>query len=73
MAQPSAGSALHSGKPPAYAMLRAAVGPEGGFTEEEMALAAAHAWQPTDLGRRILRIETAALVLAAVAPFLAAR
>jgi 16S rRNA (uracil1498-N3)-methyltransferase len=42
------------------------VGPEGGFTDEEVALAAAAAWQQIDLGPRILRIETAALALAAV-------
>lgn len=42
-----------------------AVGPEGGFTGDEVALAVAAGWQPFDLGPRILRIETAALVLAA--------
>jgi 16S rRNA (uracil1498-N3)-methyltransferase len=44
-----------------------AVGPEGGFTDDEIALARAAAWQVVGLGPRILRIETAALVLAAVA------
>ncbi|MBV9124539.1 MAG: 16S rRNA (uracil(1498)-N(3))-methyltransferase [Planctomycetes bacterium] len=42
-----------------------AVGPEGGFTEEEIELARASGWQVADLGPRILRVETAALVLAA--------
>jgi 16S rRNA (uracil1498-N3)-methyltransferase len=42
-----------------------AVGPEGGFTEEEVALALANGWQTVSLGPRILRIETAALALAA--------
>ena len=42
-----------------------AVGPEGGFTQEEAELARAAGWLPMDLGPRILRIETAALVLAA--------
>jgi 16S rRNA (uracil1498-N3)-methyltransferase len=42
-----------------------AVGPEGGFTDEEVALAVAGGWQPVDLGPRILRVETAALALAA--------
>jgi 16S rRNA (uracil1498-N3)-methyltransferase len=42
----------------------AAVGPEGGFTEEEVALARAAGWHPLDLGPRILRVETAAMVLA---------
>jgi 16S rRNA (uracil1498-N3)-methyltransferase len=42
-----------------------AVGPEGGFTDEEVALAAAAHWQQVDLGPRILRVETAALALVA--------
>ncbi|MGE0607869.1 MAG: 16S rRNA (uracil(1498)-N(3))-methyltransferase [Pirellulales bacterium] len=44
-----------------------AVGPEGGFTDGEIALAGQGQWQIVDLGRRILRVETAALLLAAVA------
>ncbi len=43
-----------------------AVGPEGGFTYEEVALATAAGWRTVDLGPRILRIETAALALAAM-------
>jgi 16S rRNA (uracil1498-N3)-methyltransferase len=43
-----------------------AIGPEGGFTDEEVALAAATGWQIVDLGPRILRIETAALLLVAM-------
>lgn len=50
---------------PAACDLAAAVGPEGGFTEEELRLAVAAGWRPVSLGPRILRIETAALVLAA--------
>jgi 16S rRNA (uracil1498-N3)-methyltransferase len=42
-----------------------AVGPEGGFTDEEVAAAQAAGWQVVGLGPRILRVETAALVLAA--------
>ena len=42
-----------------------AVGPEGGFTDEEIARAVAGGWQIVDLGPRILRVETAALALAA--------
>lgn len=41
-----------------------AVGPEGGFTEEEVALAGTCHWQWIGLGPRILRVETAALALA---------
>jgi 16S rRNA (uracil1498-N3)-methyltransferase len=40
-----------------------AVGPEGGFTGEE--LAAAAAWRRVSLGPRVLRIETAVVVLVA--------
>jgi 16S rRNA (uracil1498-N3)-methyltransferase len=43
-----------------------AVGPEGGFTDEEVALAVAAGWRTVDLGPRILRIETAALLLVAI-------
>ncbi|MGH7169559.1 MAG: RsmE family RNA methyltransferase [Gemmataceae bacterium] len=42
----------------------AAVGPEGGFTDEEIALARAAGWRLLDLGPRILRVETAAITLA---------
>jgi len=40
-----------------------AVGPEGGFTSEEVALATCAGWRTVDLGPRILRVETAGLVL----------
>jgi 16S rRNA (uracil1498-N3)-methyltransferase len=43
-----------------------AVGPEGGFTNEEVDLAAKAGWHIVDLGPRILRIETAAVLLAAI-------
>ncbi|MCL4193003.1 MAG: 16S rRNA (uracil(1498)-N(3))-methyltransferase [Thermoguttaceae bacterium] len=43
----------------------AAVGPEGGFTDEEVEEAVAAGWQTVSLGPRILRVETAAVVLAA--------
>jgi 16S rRNA (uracil1498-N3)-methyltransferase len=41
-----------------------AVGPEGGFTDEEVIHAQDAGWQLADLGPRILRVETAAIVLA---------
>lgn len=44
-----------------------AVGPEGGFTEDEVAQALAAGWASVSLGPRILRIETAALALLAIA------
>jgi len=43
-----------------------AIGPEGGFTNEEVALATKAGWHAVDLGPRILRIETAALLLVAM-------
>jgi 16S rRNA (uracil1498-N3)-methyltransferase len=43
----------------------AAVGPEGGFTEEEVEQAVAAGFQLVSLGAHILRIETAAIGLAA--------
>ena len=42
-----------------------AIGPEGGFTDEEVGRATAAGWHCVDLGPRILRIETAALLLVA--------
>jgi 16S rRNA (uracil1498-N3)-methyltransferase len=42
-----------------------AIGPEGGFTDEEVSAALSAAWRQVDLGPRILRIETAALALVA--------
>lgn len=42
----------------------AAVGPEGGFAPEELDLAAAAGFRPVSLGPNILRIETAAILLA---------
>jgi 16S rRNA (uracil1498-N3)-methyltransferase len=44
----------------------AAVGPEGGLTPEELTAARMAGWDITSLGPRILRIETAALALAAL-------
>jgi 16S rRNA (uracil1498-N3)-methyltransferase len=40
-----------------------AVGPEGGFTAEEITSAVGAGWQGVDLGPRTLRVETAALVV----------
>jgi 16S rRNA (uracil1498-N3)-methyltransferase len=41
------------------------IGPEGGLTDEEVAAAVATGWQTVHLGPRILRVETAAVALAA--------
>jgi 16S rRNA (uracil1498-N3)-methyltransferase len=42
----------------------AAVGPEGGFSADEVAEARAAGWRLVGLGPRVLRVETAALALA---------
>lgn len=42
------------------------IGPEGGFTEDEVALTAAHDFIPVKLGPRVLRTETAALAALSV-------
>jgi len=44
-----------------------AIGPEGGWTPEEMTLFTTHQWQPVTLGPRILRAETAAIAAIAIA------
>jgi 16S rRNA (uracil1498-N3)-methyltransferase len=43
------------------------IGPEGGFTPEEIALAQRHGVQPVTLGPRVMRAETAAIITAAMA------
>jgi 16S rRNA (uracil1498-N3)-methyltransferase len=43
-----------------------AVGPEGGFADDEVALARQAGWRLVGLGNRILRVETAALAMAVV-------
>ncbi len=49
---------------PGLASAAFAVGPEGGFTEGEIALAADCGWRPALLGPRVLRTETAGLAAA---------
>jgi 16S rRNA (uracil1498-N3)-methyltransferase len=49
---------------PANVDVALAVGPEGGFADAEVEQAEAAGWQIIDLGPRILRVETAAIVLA---------
>jgi 16S rRNA (uracil1498-N3)-methyltransferase len=41
-----------------------AIGPEGGFTDDEVGRALAAGWRAIDLGPRILRVETAAIAAA---------
>jgi len=47
--------------------LALAIGPEGGWAMEEMALFSAHGWTHVTLGPRILRAETAAIAAIAIA------
>lgn len=43
-----------------------AIGPEGGWTDEEVAYFMKHDFSPVSLGRRILKTETAAIALLAI-------
>ncbi len=43
-----------------------AIGPEGGFSPEELDIARSQGWQIMNLGERILRVETAAVAIASV-------
>jgi RsmE family RNA methyltransferase len=61
--QANAGQSLSS--PPAGSEIWMAVGPEGGWTDAERQLAQQRGWQSTLLGDRTLRVETAAVALAA--------
>ena len=47
--------------------LALAIGPEGGWAQEEISLFTQHAWTPVTLGPRILRAETAAIAAIAIA------
>lgn len=42
------------------------IGPEGGFTEEEVSVAGVNGFTPVSLGARILRTETAGLAMVAI-------
>jgi 16S rRNA (uracil1498-N3)-methyltransferase len=44
-----------------------ALGPEGGWAEEELALFAQRGWKSASLGNTILRAETAAIAATAIA------
>lgn len=66
--------ALHPGGRPLSAFFAGspdhasfAIGPEGDWTDEEMSLALGEGFAPLDLGRHVLRSETAALYCLAVA------
>ncbi len=57
----------HDGFPEPAGRIVVAVGPEGGLATEEVALATEAHWRLVALGPRILRTETAALVMVALA------
>jgi len=59
-------SSDENGTVPLRARVFLAVGPEGGFADDEVARAVAAGWHTVDLGPRILRVETAALLLVAM-------
>jgi 16S rRNA (uracil1498-N3)-methyltransferase len=61
------GAPLSEARPATASSWRVAIGPEGGFSDEEIDVAQLAGWQIVGLGPRILRIETAALLLAAIA------
>jgi 16S rRNA (uracil1498-N3)-methyltransferase len=47
--------------------LKFAIGPEGGFSDDELKHAIEHGWQPMHLGEYILRVETAVSTIATLA------
>lgn len=51
---------------PPSGVFHVAIGPEGGWTDDEVELAVSQSFKPVDLGARIYRIETAATTLAAI-------
>ena len=63
-ASPTVQAPDRSGRP-LFSSIHLLIGPEGGFTPEEVELARTHFIRPITLGRRILRAETAGIVAAA--------
>lgn len=49
---------------PGYSQVNILIGPEGGFTPEEITAASSSGWEPVNLGPRILRTETAGVLAA---------
>jgi len=56
----------HGRSPAGPNRIYAAIGPEGGWTDTELAEFAEHGWEAVSLGSRILRAETAAVFVASV-------
>lgn len=62
LADPSGGD-MSSAAPPEDTLV--AIGPEGGLTDDEVEAARTTGWKLVSLGPRVLRVETAALAIAA--------
>jgi 16S rRNA (uracil1498-N3)-methyltransferase len=60
---------IHASSPDSSAIF-VVIGPEGGFSSAEAALAIEHGFQSIHLGRRVLRAETAAIAAVALVQFL---
>lgn len=56
-------------RPATFEAIVLAIGPEGGLSDTEIAMAMDAGWQLVDLGPRILRVETAAAFLSIAAAF----
>lgn len=69
LCHPEAGATLQAtlAAPPAPASLELLVGPEGGWADDELAVAAGHGARRVRFGPRVLRTETAGLALSAAA------
>ena len=68
---PTLGDILRESAATSAAGFVTAVGPEGGLTDEEVAQAIASGWTAVSLGPCILRVETAATLLASAAALFA--
>lgn len=64
---PSLGEALASQSAVGYGAVNLAIGPEGGLTQSEVAVAREAGWRLVSLGPRTLRAETAALCAVTIA------
>jgi len=66
LSEEAAAIAEPGGQPPPSGLRAVVVGPEGGFTEAELADARASGLPPVSLGPTVLRVETAAIVAATI-------
>lgn len=66
LADPYAANSLTTFQLGTVSSVIVAVGPEGGFEEQEISSLLAEGWQPVRIGTSILRVETAAIAAAAI-------